>query len=99
MREQTKTKEQVVIEPNELKSEIEDLEKESKLARERLKKCEMQKTILDAIPDPAWLKDIKGRFLAVNVPWLEFMDRQDEDFVGKTVFHIFPQKTARRTSW
>ena len=96
LREQTKTKEQVVIEPNELKSEIEDLEKESKLARERLKKCEMQKTILDAIPDPAWLKDIKGRFLAVNVPWLEFMDRQDEDFIGKTVFDLFPQKTAQK---
>ena len=97
MREQTETKEQLVIEPNELKSKIEDLETEGKLARERLKKCEsMQKAILDSVPDPAWLKDDAGRFLAVNVPWSEFVGLQDEDCIGKTVFDLFPKKTAQK---
>ena len=30
------------------------------------------KTILDTIPDPAWLKDKEGRFLAVNAAWCSF---------------------------
>jgi len=97
LQEETKTKEQLVFELNELKSKIKDLEKEGKLAREKLKTCEsMQKAILDAIPDPAWLKDTEGRFLAVNIPWLEFMDLQDKDCIGKTVFDLFPQKTAQK---
>ena len=97
MREETKTKEQLDFELNELKSKNEDLEKECKLAREKLKTCEsMQKAILDAIPDPAWLKDTEGRFLAINVPWLDFMGLQDEDCTGKTVFDFFRQHVAQK---
>ena len=97
MREETQTKEQMVLELNELKNKIGELEKEGKLAREKLQTCEdMQKAILDAIPDPAWLKDTEGRFLIVNTPWLESMGLQHGDCIGKTVFDFFPQKTAQK---
>ena len=40
---------------------------ERKRAEEALRRAErLQKAILDNIPDPVWLKDVQGRFLAVN---------------------------------
>ena len=57
----------------------------------------LQKAILDNIPDPAWLKDIQGRFLACNEPMARIYDLNVKEILGKTVFDIIPAEAERLT--
>ena len=54
--------------------------------------------ILDTIPDPAWLKDKEGRFLAVNSAWCRFMGVDAKNAVGETAFEFLPAEVAQRLS-
>jgi PAS domain S-box-containing protein len=53
------------------------------------------KAILDHIPDPAWLKDTQGRFLACNVPLAQFYGLRIEEIVGQSVFETIPPQAER----
>src|ERR1035441_1537333 len=53
------------------------------------------KAILDNIPDPAWLKDTQGRFLACNVPLAQFYGLRIEEILGKSVFETIPPEAER----
>jgi two-component system, cell cycle sensor histidine kinase and response regulator CckA len=53
-----------------------------------------QKAILDTIPDPAWLKDENGHFLAVNTAWCRFFGVPAEKALGKTGKEFVPLETA-----
>ena len=53
-----------------------------------------QKAILDTIPDPAWLKDKEGRFLAVNAAWCRFFGLDARSVLGKTAFEFLPAEVA-----
>jgi two-component system, NarL family, sensor histidine kinase UhpB len=48
----------------------------------------LRKAILDNIPDPAWLKDAQGCFLACNEAMANFYGKRVEDIVGTTVFEL-----------
>jgi two-component system, NtrC family, sensor kinase len=52
------------------------------------------RAILNAIPIPVFYKDAEGRFLGANDAFETIVDKQRAEFVGKTVFDIFPQETA-----
>jgi PAS domain S-box-containing protein len=47
-----------------------------------------QTAILDTIPDPAWLKDVEGRFLACNEALTRFYDLTPEQIIGKTALDL-----------
>jgi two-component system cell cycle sensor histidine kinase/response regulator CckA len=51
--------------------------------------------ILNNIPDMAWLKDMEGRFIAVNAPLAEACQGKPQDIVGKTDLDIWPEDLAR----
>ena len=53
---------------------------------------------MDTIPDPAWLKDKEGRFLAVNPAWCRFFGTDAKNVLGKTVFEFFPETVAEKLS-
>jgi PAS domain S-box-containing protein len=53
-----------------------------------------QKALLDSIPDMAWLKDDKGRFIAVNQPFSDNYGIGIVDIIGKTDFEIGPKDLA-----
>ena len=55
----------------------------------------LQKAILDTIPDPAWLKDREGRFLAGNQALAAFYGRTVEAMVGKSLADIAASEGAR----
>ena len=55
-----------------------------------------QRAILDNIPDPAWLKDGEGQFLAVNKPWCDFVGVTAEQAVGHRDTELFPPEVARK---
>jgi two-component system, cell cycle sensor histidine kinase and response regulator CckA len=68
-----------------------------KQAEEKLRESEQRlKTILDTIPDPAWLKDQEGRFLAVNAAWSRLWGINPRDAMGKTIVEILPPGVANR---
>jgi PAS domain S-box-containing protein len=53
-----------------------------------------QRAILDSIPDPAWLKDKEGRFLAVNAAWCRFFGVDAEIVLGTTASAFVPPEVA-----
>jgi PAS domain S-box-containing protein len=55
------------------------------------------RAVLDNIPDPAWLKDSKGRYLVGNKPLARIYQRTLDDIVGKTVFEVFPAHAGSLT--
>ncbi len=58
----------------------------------QLRKVEFQqKAILDNIPDIAWLKDLQGKFIAVNEPFAKSCGYRVEEIIGKTDLDIWPK--------
>ncbi|MEI8042868.1 MAG: PAS domain S-box protein [Verrucomicrobiota bacterium] len=70
-----------------------------KLAEETIRGAErLQNSILQNIPDPVWLKDIHGRFLAANQALARLYARPLEAIVGKTLFDILG-KESNQMEW
>jgi PAS domain S-box-containing protein len=57
----------------------------------------LQTALLDNIPDPAWLKDMEGRFLACNEPLASFLGQRRDRIAGRTLFELDPQRAAQLT--
>lgn len=53
-------------------------------------------TLLNAIPDPAWLRDLSGRFLAANQAYLDLCGKAQADVVGHPLEDVWPLAEARR---
>jgi PAS domain S-box-containing protein len=69
-----------------------------KIVEEALKEAQrLQKAILDNLPDPVWLKDVKGRFLACNQALARVYGQSMEAIIGKTTSDFAPDETARLT--
>ncbi|MCE5278890.1 MAG: PAS domain-containing protein [Planctomycetaceae bacterium] len=54
------------------------------------------RAILNTIPDPAWLKDTHGRFLAVNAAWRKFFGIEACDAIGTTGEGTLPSHVQER---
>ena len=55
-----------------------------------------QQAILNIIPDIAWLKDQKSRFIAVNKPFADACGVDEKDIIGKTDLDIWPRELAEK---
>lgn len=53
-----------------------------------------EKAILTNLPFLVWLKDIKGKFLAVNEPFANACGFKADDLIGKTDYDIWPKELA-----
>jgi len=70
---------------------------ERKMAEERISEViRQQQAILDNIPNSAWLKDRKGRYVAVNDPFGRAFGKAPEDLVGKNDYDIYPPELAAK---
>ncbi len=54
--------------------------------------------MLDSIPDPAWLKDAEGRFLAVNRAYAHKRGVEPDAVIGKTVHDFLPADIAAKST-
>ena len=72
-----------------------DLTERKRAEASLIKSRGLLKAILDHIPDPAWLKDVQGRFLACNRPLAILYGRRVEDILGKTLFETLPADAER----
>src|ERR1019366_2622865 len=65
---------------------------------EALKQAQrLQKAILDNLPDPVWLKDVNGRFLACNQALARVYGQPLEAIIGKTTSDFVPHEAAKLT--
>lgn len=51
-------------------------------------------SLLDNIPDPAWLKDAEGQYLAVNAPLCRFFKLEASQILGKHMADFLPRELA-----
>lgn len=51
--------------------------------------------ILDSLPFDVWMKDIEGRYIAVNKSFLEYTGLTEENVIGKTDFDLYPEPEAK----
>jgi len=68
-----------------------------KQAEEELRKSESRlKAILDNIPDMVWMKDVYGRYIAVNGPFADACGFDPASLAGKTDLDVWPGELAER---
>jgi PAS domain S-box-containing protein len=57
---------------------------------------QVQRAILDNIPDPAWMKNLDGRLVAVNQAWAAYTGLTPNESLGRTDAELFPPDLAAR---
>ena len=50
--------------------------------------------LIEAIPLPIFFKGTDGRYAGVNKAWERFFGRSRDEFIGKTVFELYPDDPA-----
>lgn len=70
--------------------------KQSELYAKMQQQFEREKAILNNLPFMAWLKDDKGRFLAVNELFAKQCDLRAEEVLGKIDLEIYPEELAKK---
>lgn len=73
-----------------------DLTERKRAEKEILEQYLLLESILNGIPDIAWLKDMENRFLAVNEPFAKICGKTPEELIGKTDYDIWPKQLAER---
>ncbi|MDO9596167.1 MAG: EAL domain-containing protein [Azoarcus sp.] len=66
-----------------------------KMTRAYAEKIHEARALLDSIPDPAWMLDNEGRFVAVNEAFCRMRGFPMEGVVGSTVDELFPEAEAK----
>ncbi|MGZ5223651.1 MAG: PAS domain S-box protein [Burkholderiales bacterium] len=65
---------------------------EEGMRRERV----LLRTIIDALPDYIYVKDVNGRYQLANTAWFRARRIKPDELVGKSVYDIFPASVAQR---
>jgi len=71
-----------------------DLSSTKKLQQELLIQRDFLKTLLDAIPDLIWVKDVDSVFISCNAKFEQFFGVKEFEIVGKTDFDFVDKKLA-----
>jgi len=50
--------------------------------------------LIETVPQPIFFKDAEGHYLGVNAAWEEFFGIQRAQFIGKSVFELYPEDQA-----
>ena len=67
-----------------------------KIAEEKLQEqLHLLQSIIDAIPNPVFYKDVTGRYLGCNLAFSHHLGRARSEIIGKTAFDINPVELAR----
>ncbi len=68
-----------------------------KATRELRTQLSFTQQLIEAIPNPVFFKDARGRYLGCNKAFEEYVDVPRAQLIGKTVFDILPQDQADRS--
>ena len=65
---------------------------EEELAAER----NLLRSVIDHIPDPIFVKDMKGRYLLDNVAHARELNVSQQEVIGRTTYDFFPKEDAEK---
>lgn len=71
-----------------------DISENIRLEKERDYQLRFLQEILDAIPTPVYFKDTAGIYLGGNKAYSQFIGKEKKEFIGKSVYDMFPKKLA-----
>lgn len=102
MRDEDKTKKQLIVEIAELrrqnaKLEASDAERE-KVEKEASYKQDMMQTLLNNIPDYIYFKDRNRRFVLASNSFCDLFKCSLDDIIGQKDEDLFPEEVAEETS-
>lgn len=100
MKDKYKTKEQLIKELTKLRKKLSDLQTSGN-GHKRTDELSSKngayfQTLLNALPDVIYFKDIKGRNTIVNKAFQEFVGLNRTEIIGKTDEHLFTPELARQ---
>lgn len=72
-----------------------DITERKQAERVREHQHEFVRDLLDAIPNPVFVKDHEHRFLVLNDALCTFVGRERSELLGKSDFDFFPEEEAR----
>jgi PAS domain S-box-containing protein len=52
--------------------------------------------VIEATPDAIFVKDLEGRYVAINEAAARFLGKTPEDIIGKNDLELYPEETARQ---
>ena len=85
--------------PSKIRVNILDITSLNKLEKELAQDRNLLRTVISQIPDPIYVKNLKGQKTLVNAAELEFLGCKDEtECLGKTDQELFSAETAARYS-
>jgi PAS domain S-box-containing protein len=94
MRDDEKSREQLLAELTKLRRRTAELEAQvadcDRAGAETQRKEHLHRTILDTTPDLTWVKGLDGHIEAVNQAWLEFAGLDPDEMVGRFDTEFFP---------
>lgn len=73
-----------------------DITVRKQFEREILESRARLNAILDNLPYKAWLKDVNGKYIAVNRPFAKYYGLESSDLMGKTDYDICPREIASK---
>ena len=91
MNDHDKTKEQLINELESLRCDVDEL---VAFGKESGKRVNFLQTIIDTIPSPIFLKDVKGRYQLCNFAFEKYTSLKKEEIIGKTDYHLNPKMIA-----
>jgi hypothetical protein len=86
-----------------LRKEYESLQKEIKTIKSYQQKnkalidnIHFMEALLDAVPNPVFYKDAKGRYIGCNKSFSDQLGVSNDEIKGKTVFELWPSKLSKK---
>ncbi|HEX74932.1 MAG TPA: PAS domain S-box protein [Dehalococcoidia bacterium] len=102
MKDQDKTKDQLINELDEMRqrvAELETMEGERKQVEEKLAESEQHfRSLTESTSDWVWETDIDGVYTYVGPRVKELLGYRPEEIIGKTPFDLMPPEEAKRVA-
>lgn len=74
---------------------VQDITRQKEAEKKLQDSLRQQEAILNNIPDIAWMKDIEGRYIAVNDVFMQFNKASREEILGRTDVEIWEPSNAK----
>ena len=73
-----------------------DISGRNKLEHERQAQSEFLKCILDTLPEALAVKDANSTYTLANSSFCHFLNKREEEIIGKTEVDLFPRHSAEK---
>ncbi|MDX2480448.1 MAG: chemotaxis protein CheB, partial [Desulfuromusa sp.] len=73
-----------------------DISERTQLEHERRVQSDLLKCILDTLPDGLAVKEANSTYTLANSSFCRFLNKREEDIIGKTDIDLFPRRSAEK---